>query len=59
MSAERLGIEPAKRWFIPFLGILVSGGILLMVRTPLFDLLLAGSTGERTRKQPRAIIALQ
>ena len=47
MSAERLGIEPAKRWFIPFLGIVVSGMILLMVRMPLFDLLLARSTGER------------
>jgi hypothetical protein len=47
MSAQWLRIEPARRWFIPFLGILVSGGILLMVRTPLFDLLLAGSTGER------------
>jgi hypothetical protein len=47
MSAQRLGIEPAKRWFIPFLGIIVSGAILLTVRTPLFDLLLARSTGER------------
>jgi spermidine synthase len=47
MGAERLGIEPAKRWFIPFFGILLSGGILLMVRTPLFDLLLAGSTSAR------------
>ena len=35
MGAEWLGIEPAKRWFIPFLGIIVSGLILLMVRTPL------------------------
>jgi spermidine synthase len=47
MGAERLGIEPAKRWFIPFLGILVSGTILLMVRTPLFDLLLGRSGSER------------
>ena len=47
MSAQRLGIEPAKRWFVPFFGIIVSGMILLVVRTPLFDLLLAKSTGER------------
>jgi spermidine synthase len=47
MGAEWLGIEPAKRWFIPFLGIIVSGAILLMVRTPLFDLMLARSSGER------------
>ncbi len=47
LSAERLGIEPAKRWFVPFLGIVASGVILLMVRTPLFDLLLAGSTASR------------
>jgi hypothetical protein len=47
LSAERLGIEPARRWFIPFLGILASGIILLMLRTPLFDLLLGRSGGER------------
>jgi hypothetical protein len=47
MSAELLGIEPARRWFIPFLGILASGVILLVVRTSLFDLLLAGSTSVR------------
>ena len=47
MSAQYLGIEPAKRWFIPFFGVLVSGLILLMVRTPLFDVLLARSAAER------------
>ena len=47
MSAEWLRIEPARRWFRPFFGILISGVTLLMLRTPLFGFLLAESTGGR------------
>jgi hypothetical protein len=47
MSAEWLRIEPTRRWFIPFFGILISGVTLLMLRTPLFGFLLAESTAQR------------
>ena len=47
MGAQWLGIEPGKRWFIPFFGILASGIVLLVLRAPLFEFLLGQSTAER------------
>lgn len=41
LSAKSLGIETNRRWYLPFVGLLITGGLFQWLHQDLFDLILA------------------
>ena len=42
--SEKMKINPASRWLIPFIGVLISNGLLLLIYPSYFELFLQSST---------------
>lgn len=47
LAAQGIGVEPARRWTVPFIGIIVAGAALLVGHAAVFEVFLAAPTPVR------------
>ena len=47
LSADRFDISPKRHWALPFIGVLLCGGVLWLIYTPVFGLFLAAPLAVR------------